>query len=220
MGVVSSQLLSCQAGDNDCEGVTVGYCMVPFDDVIQNVNLFTDVRDCQFYCNALTNCELFRFNGTECTLLTKDYRKDCQKVAGPFDKLIDECFEIDTKNTCDLLLQEDCSYDGAVILEPPVGTIADPQECEELCKQFEPLGCTYWVFSQIDKLCSLRGSDEKTCNTWAGPRSPAFDECQGGTTVMPPTTEGPTEGPTTKKDDTTKADPTTPKADTTTPKAD
>merc|ERR1712212_829425 len=100
--VVSSQLLSCQAGDNDCEGVTVGDCVVPFDDVIQNVNLFTDVRDCQFYCNALTNCELFRFNGTECTLLTKDYRKDCQKVAGPFDKLIDECFEIDTKNTCDL----------------------------------------------------------------------------------------------------------------------
>ena len=74
---------SCRA-DGDCDDVTVGQCTVDPFDVIQTVTIFTDVRDCQFYCNALTNCELFRFNGTECTLLTKDYRKDCQEVAGPF----------------------------------------------------------------------------------------------------------------------------------------
>merc|ERR1711862_66842 len=98
--VAFSQFFGCHA-ENDCEGVTVGECLIPPEDVIQTVNIFTEVQDCQFYCNALTNCELFRFDGQNCTIMTKDYRKDCQVVAGPFDKLINECFEIDDKQVCD-----------------------------------------------------------------------------------------------------------------------
>ena len=75
---------SCQA-KGDCDGVTVGSCQIDFDDVIQNIpDLFTELSQCQFYCEGLTNCDLFRFNGTMCTVLTKDYRKDCKTVAGPF----------------------------------------------------------------------------------------------------------------------------------------
>ena len=80
---IKSISFSCHA-DGDCEDVTVGECKVDPFDVITTVDIFEKAEDCQFYCNALTNCELFRFNGTECTLLTKDYRKDCQVVAGPF----------------------------------------------------------------------------------------------------------------------------------------
>jgi len=209
---VFSQFLSCQA-NGDCDDVTVGECFVDPFDVIQTVEIFDDVRDCQFYCNALTNCELFRFNGTECTLLTKDYRKDCQVVAGPFDKKIDKCFEIDNKQTCDLFLEENCQYEGKVVLEPPIGTIADPKECEELCLQFSTsIGCSYWVYSQTDKKCSLRGDNTKGCSTWAGPRNPSFDECVG-TTVAPPTTGAPTTSkPTTSKPT---PGPTTTKAPTT-----
>lgn len=68
----------------DCKDVTVGACTLDGKDIIQNVDIFTDVEDCQFYCNGLTNCELFRFDGQTCTLLTKDYRKDCQIFAGPY----------------------------------------------------------------------------------------------------------------------------------------
>ena len=95
------------------------------------------------------------------------------------DKQIDKCFEIDDKQTCDLFLQENCAYTGTVILEPPIGTIADPKECEQLCFQFNAIGCTYWVFDQTLKKCSLRGENSKGCSTWAGPKSPTFDECQG-----------------------------------------
>ena len=63
--------------------------------------------------------------------------------------MIDECLEIDSKNNCDLLLKEDCTYNGTVILEPPIGTIADPQECEELCKQFQAEGCKYWILVKL-----------------------------------------------------------------------
>lgn len=208
--VVCSQLISCHAV-NDCEDVTVGGCTVDPFDVIQTVDIFTDVRDCQFYCNALTNCALFRFNGTECTLLTKDYRKDCQVVAGPFDKQIDKCFEIDDKQTCDLFLQENCDYTGTVILEPPIGTIADPKECEQLCFQFNAIGCTYWVFDQTLKKCSLRGANSKACSTWAGPKSPTFDECQ----ATPSSTVGPTTVPTVPTVPTTVPVPTTSKVVTT-----
>jgi len=213
--VAFSQFLGCHA-ENDCEGVTVGECLIPPEDVIQTVDIFTEVEDCQFYCNALTNCELFRFDGQNCTIMTKDYRKDCQIVAGPFDKLISKCFEIDDKQVCDLFIQEDCGYTGEVLLEPPVGTIADPQECEELCDQFTALGCTYWVYSQTEKKCSLRKAETRDCKTWGGPRSPLFDDCMSGsttagpnpTTAKPaPTSDAP--APTTKKDDTTQ------KADTT-----
>jgi len=225
--VVFSQLLSCQA-DGDCDDVTVGECKVDPFDVITTTDIFTDVGDCQFYCSALTNCELFRFNGTECTLLTRDYRKDCQVVAGPYDKKIDKCFEIDTEGTCDLFLQEDCEYTGALILEPPVGTIADPQECEELCFQFNLIGCNYWVFDNTAKKCVLRGANTKICSIWAGPRSPTFDECKGttaaptiGTSTPAPTTAKPTTAkPTTAKPTTAKptsAIPTTAKPTTAKP---
>jgi len=209
-----SQFFSCYA-ENDCEGVTVGECLIPPEDVIQTIpNLFTEVQDCQFYCNALTNCELFRFDGQNCTLMTKDYRKDCQVLAGPYDKQIDKCFEIDNKFVCDLFLQEDCEYQGDVLLEPPVGTIADPKECEELCDQFEAIGCKYWKFSNSAKLCSLRTAEDRVCKTWGGPRTPLFDDCVGGnsTTAAPaPTTEAPTSAvPTSAAPPTTKA-PTTAK---------
>jgi len=213
--------------ENDCENVTVGECLIPPEDVIQTIDIFTEVEDCQFYCNALTNCELFRFDGQNCTIMTKDYRKDCQVVAAPFDKLIDECFEIDNKLVCDLFLQEDCGYTGEVLLEPPVGTIADPQECEELCNQFNALGCKYWIFSQTEKKCSLRTAQDRDCKTWGGPRAPLFDDCFGDsttgapnpTTAKPATTSkapAPTtskaSAPTTEKDEaTTKKDGTTSK---------
>merc|ERR1719351_371452 len=148
--------------------------------------------------------------------MTKDYRKDCQVVAGPFDKEIAECFEIDDKQVCDLFLQEDCGYAGDILLEPPIGTIADPKECEELCKQFEPLGCKYWIFSQTEKKCSLRTEGDRNCKTWGGPRSPLFNTCMG-TTVAPPTTAAPTtaEPATTEAETTAKPDPITTKAETT-----
>jgi len=215
-----SQFFSCHA-ENDCEGVTVGECSPDEADLITWTGIFTDVRDCQFYCGALTNCELFRFDEEtkNCTLLTKDYRKDCQVVAGPFDKQIDQCFEIDNKYVCDLFLQEDCGYTGDVLLEPPIGTIADPKECEQLCDQFEGLGCKYWVFSNTEKKCSLRTSESRECKTWAGPRSPSFDECQassssaapttGAPTSAAPTTGAPTSAAPTTKAPTTKQEPTT-----------
>merc|ERR1711944_23976 len=184
------QILTCNA-ENDCEGITVGECLAPVADIIQTIDIFREVQDCQFYCGALTSCELFRFNGTHCTLLTKDYRKDCQIFAGRFDKKIDECLEIDNKKTCDLFIEEDCGYTGDVLLEPPVGTVADPQQCKELCNQFTAIGCKYWVFSNTEKLCSLRMDEDRDCKTWGGPRSPSYDECKGATTLVP-TTEAPT----------------------------
>merc|ERR1711962_1517850 len=89
----------------------------------------------------------------------------------------------------------------------------DPKECEELCDQFEAIGCKYWKFSNSAKLCSLRTAEDRVCKTWGGPRTPLFNDCVGGnsTTAAPaPTTEAPTSTVPTSAAPTTKA-PTTAK---------
>merc|ERR1711915_618374 len=73
---------------------------------------------------------------------------------------------------------------------------------------FEALGCKYWVFSNTAKLCSLRVSESRDCKTWAGPRSPSFDECQASSSSAAPTTGAPTSAAPTTKAPTTKQEPT------------
>ena len=81
---------------NDCNGVTVGECVTQIEDTIPfyiSPDISFDARDCQSLCHATTNCEVFRFNGTHCTLLTKDYRKDCQISAGLYVSWNDKIYE-------------------------------------------------------------------------------------------------------------------------------
>ena len=75
-------------GDEDCKDVTVGSCSFDANSIIQVVDIFTEVDQCQYYCTALDNCAVFRFDGTKCQLLTKDYRKDCKITGGPFVSVI------------------------------------------------------------------------------------------------------------------------------------
>ena len=64
--------------------MTVGECLIPIEDIIDNTDIFSDAQQCQEYCHGTTTCEVFRFDGKHCTLLTKDYRKDCQISAGGY----------------------------------------------------------------------------------------------------------------------------------------
>lgn len=97
----------------------------------------------------------------------------------PFqDRTIDECFQIDDQ-VCDLFIREDCEYIGAILSEPPPGTISNPKQCEQLCIQYEQIGCEYWVYYQMLTTCTLLKSGDRACHTWGGPRAPSFAECTG-----------------------------------------
>ena len=81
------------------------------------------------------------------------------------DNSIDACLAVDLY-TCDRFMEEDCDYKGNVVLSQD--NIADAKHCQVLCKQFEVVGCHYWVFgfnSLVGKhQCLLLDSDERNCS--------------------------------------------------------
>ena len=81
------------------------------------------------------------------------------------DNSIDACLAVDLY-TCDRFMEEDCDYKGNVVLSQD--NIADAKHCQVLCKQFEVVGCQYWVFgfnSLVGKhQCLMLDSDERNCS--------------------------------------------------------
>ena len=80
-------------------------------------------------------------------------------------------------NTCDRIIEEDCEYSGSIILEPPIGSVADANHCQELCEEFSVMGCKYWSFKVNE--CILLSSADRNCNGVGGPKYPPIDECIG-----------------------------------------
>ena len=92
---------------------------------------------------------------------------------------IDICLEMDL-NTCDRFLEEECIYHGDTLVKP--ANIADARHCQELCEQFETVGCKYWTFQKKENgehECHLLTSDDRTCTNIGGPKSPSINECIG-----------------------------------------
>ena len=91
-------------------------------------------------------------------------------------------------NTCDRFLEEDCQYQGEIILIQD--NIADAKHCQQLCQQFEVVGCHYWVFQENGEGkhdCSLLASDDRSCAMIGGPKYPNIKDC-APTTTTPITT--------------------------------
>ena len=61
---------------------TVSGCSLREEDVIETVTLSIDEALCQDLCFQSTNCAVFHHTKDNCTLLTEDYRQDCQNAGG------------------------------------------------------------------------------------------------------------------------------------------
>ena len=66
-----------------CKDISVSGCFLDEKYIIQEVLIFTIVDQCQYYCNQMNNCIIFRFDGDKCTLMRKDDHKDCLITGGP-----------------------------------------------------------------------------------------------------------------------------------------
>jgi len=172
--------------DGQCKDTTVSGCSLREEDVIETVTLSIDEALCQDLCFQSTNCAVFHHTKDNCTLLTEDYRQDCQNAGGLPENSIDACLAMDLY-TCDRFMEEDCIYTGDVLLKQE--SISDAKHCQKLCDQFQSAGCQYWVFQfnrEIGKHeCQLLKSDERNCTTKGGPRSPSVEDCLPSTTVKP-----------------------------------
>ena len=145
--------------------------------MIEEVDTFSDVEGCQQYCYDNVHCKFFRFDSKNCILVKNDYRKDCGQMGGPYNKSFDSCFDEQSQETCDLLLQEDCIYNQHKLLETPEGTIVDPKTCEQLCFKYHDLNCEYWIYSALNRTCVLLQSTKRNCLIWGGPQYPSYNQC-------------------------------------------
>ena len=87
------------------------------------------------------------------------------------------CLEMDL-NTCDKILEEECKFHGDIILNQ--SNIINANHCQQLCKQFEVVGCHYWVFQEnIEGMydCLLLSSDARSCTKIGGPKFPNIKDC-------------------------------------------
>lgn len=80
---------------------------------------------------------------------------------------------------CGRMIEEDCIYDGDVVMDVPDGSISDPLHCQGLCHEFEEMGCQYWIYNKVFRGCSLRTSSKKSCSIQSGPEVPPIADCQG-----------------------------------------
>ena len=71
-------------GEGECKDVTVGDCELKADQIVFS-SIISDAGLCQFFCNTLTDCNVFQFHEAEqnCTLLKEDYHQDCLSSSGP-----------------------------------------------------------------------------------------------------------------------------------------
>ena len=81
-------------------------------------------------------------------------------MGGSPDQSLEDCL-IDTDHGCDSFTGVECEYSGHETgLSPPDGQIKSAEECETLCKQFQMIGCQYWIFQykETSSSCQLLDS--------------------------------------------------------------
>ena len=88
-------------------------------------------------------------------------RSECGLIGGSPDQSLVQCL-IATDHGCDAFTDLECQYLGQDTgLSPPDGQIKSAEECEELCKNFQIIGCNYWVFEYKEISPSCRILDSK-----------------------------------------------------------
>lgn len=169
---------NAQQDDQNCTQVTMSNCFISEEDIInQGRDISSDL--CQYTCDVLTHCILFRYTRADqyCQLLNRDFRQNCKVIGSArIDNLYD-CLNADL-NGCSAFIEEECVFDGSdLAFSPPDGEISTPYLCESLCKEYESLGCNYWVYDLPRLSCRLLTSSERTCVTLSGPQAPTMEEC-------------------------------------------
>jgi len=164
---------------NQCEGVTFGECSLSNSIILFGPYKVNTIQQCYDDCKGSKDCRFYRYERQtkNCTHLSNQYANLCNIMAGPMDKIATECLFLDNDQTCDAEVEEDCEYDGEVLLPFRPGAIAEPDECQKRCKNHSP-DCKYWIHDQARALCILKRETKKTCKVHGGPLQPSYYTCR------------------------------------------
>merc|ERR1719430_737856 len=166
---------------NPCKDVTFGGCDLIKSKVLRKISLQT-VQLCNEECDNTYKCTTYRFidQTKECILTTNekgDYRADCNIIAGPTDMVPSDCLMQIGNQICDFHLEEDCDYNGELLMKPSQGDVGDANTCQEFCK-VRSRYCKYWIYHKREDLCILNRDGRRTCTAREGPKEPSYDQCK------------------------------------------
>jgi len=156
--------------ENQCEGVTYGGCDNA-KNILDTEEGVKTAQRCNELCVDYAGCGFYRYDGQKevCYLLELKYRKDhCNIKAGPVDKTVTACINIDNNKTCDSILHEDCEYNGELLKNLPDGQVLTADNCQHNCELRAP-DCKYWIYYIDLARCVLKRSGKKTCSVESGP---------------------------------------------------
>jgi len=175
------QLNGCSNPDNPCKDVTFGECdLNNSNSKVISINTQQSVQLCNEDCYDTSNCTTYRYNNKtkECTLITGEYRASCNIMAGPMDKKAIYCLDQIRNPICDSHVEEDCEYNGELLLETDEGGAGQFDDCLKTCEDVFGPECKYMIHNKSTSSCILKGDGRKTCNVWAGPKTPSYQQCR------------------------------------------
>ena len=77
---------------------------------------------------------------------------------------------------CDPSSEEDCEYTGNDVRRYQPGEITDDEEGQASCRHAPT--CKYWIYSDIERTCILKGEGTRICSVYGGMKYPSYKECR------------------------------------------
>ena len=184
-------LLFLPALSSQCSDLWVSDCDLDPDEVILQVPFPSQddaMRICQDLCNAQFDCSYWQWSGPQmtCTLLRYSYLSKCQNVSSTSSPELSTCFSQDS-GTCDDFVDEDCQMSGQVMFQ--TDAVIDAFACQEYLQLLGSMyGAEVFFFSDLEGVCYLLDSPDRSCLSMSGPRAPSMAECEEATTTTTSTT--------------------------------
>ena len=169
-----------------CSDFWVSDCNLSPDEVILQVPFPGHdgaIRMCQDLCKTQFDCTYWQWSEPQmtCTLLRYSYLSRCRNVSSTSTPEVSTCLSQDS-GTCDDFVDEDCQMSGQALFK--TDSVIDAFACQEYLQLLGPLvGAEVFFFSDLEGICYLLDSPDRSCVTLSGPATPSPAECVDETTT-------------------------------------
>ena len=169
------------AFSSQCSEFWVSECDLDPDEVIIQIPFPSQddaIRICQDLCNAQFDCTYWQWSGPQmtCSLLSYSYLSLCHNISSTSSPEISNCISQDS-GSCDDFVDEDCQMSGQVLFQDDA--VIDAFACQEYLQLLGSMyGAEAFFFSDLEGVCYLLDSADRSCLSLSGPASPSVEKCE------------------------------------------
>ena len=121
-----------------------------------------------------------------CTLLKYSYLSLCHNISSTARPEFLTCVSQDS-GTCDDFVDEDCEMRGQVMFQSDA--VIDAFACQEFLQLLGPVyGAEVFFFSDLEGVCYLVDSVDRSCVSMSGPVAPSVGDCEESESTTTTTT--------------------------------